>query len=67
MMEGATRVILVVCLVAVPMAGLGIVPSSAAPSTTITFGLSSEPPNLDPALNSGTAAQTVKIQLYRGL
>ncbi len=67
MMGSATRVILVVCLITVPMSGLGIAGSSAAPPPMITFGLSSEPPNLDPALNSGTAARTVKIQLYRGL
>ena len=67
MMSSAVRVILAACLAAVSTGGLGAVGSSAAPAATITFGLSSEPPNLDPALNSGTAAQTVKIQLYRGL
>jgi len=30
-----------------------------------TFGLSSEPPNLDPALNSGTTARAVTLQRYR--
>ncbi len=43
----------------------GLAPSSS--STTLVFGLSSEPPNLDPAINNGTAARTVKLQIYRGL
>jgi peptide/nickel transport system substrate-binding protein len=34
---------------------------------TLTFGLSSYPPNLSPWANTGTAAVTVKIQLHRGL
>ncbi|HTD47355.1 MAG TPA: ABC transporter substrate-binding protein [bacterium] len=67
MTSSAWRVILGACLVALPMIGLGVAGSHAAPPASIIFGLSSEPPNLDPALQSGTAAQTVKIQLYRGL
>lgn len=31
------------------------------------FGLSTEPPNLDPQVGKGTAARTVKLQVYRGL
>jgi peptide/nickel transport system substrate-binding protein len=42
-------------------------PAAGAPAAALTFGLSSEPPNLDPHLNSGTAAQTVKLQVYRSL
>jgi ABC-type transport system substrate-binding protein len=34
---------------------------------TLTFGLSSYPPNLNPWASTGTAALTVKIQIYRGL
>lgn len=34
---------------------------------TFVFGLSTDPPNLDPQINQGTAALTVKIQVYRGL
>lgn len=33
----------------------------------LIFGLSSEPPNIDPHVQSGTAARTVKLALYRGL
>lgn len=34
---------------------------------TLTFGLSSYPPNLSPWASTGTAALTVKIQVHRGL
>ncbi|HYZ61308.1 MAG TPA: ABC transporter substrate-binding protein [Acetobacteraceae bacterium] len=34
---------------------------------TLTFALSSYPPNLQPWANTGTAALTVKTQLFRGL
>lgn len=34
---------------------------------TLVFGLSTDPPNLDPQINKGTAARTVKLQAYRGL
>lgn len=33
----------------------------------LIVGLSSEPPNLDPHIQSGTAARAVKLQFYRGL
>ncbi len=38
-----------------------------APASQLIFGLSAEPVNLDPHLNVGAAAQTVKMQLYTGL
>jgi ABC-type transport system substrate-binding protein len=34
---------------------------------TLTFGLSSYPPTLAPWANSGTAAATIKLLIYRGL
>ena len=34
---------------------------------TLTFGLSSYPPNILPWANTGTAAATVKLMIYRGL
>ena len=34
---------------------------------TLTFGLSSYPPNVLPWANTGTAAATVKLMIYRGL
>jgi peptide/nickel transport system substrate-binding protein len=34
---------------------------------TLTFGLSSYPPNISPWANSGTAAATIKLMIYRGL
>lgn len=33
----------------------------------LRYGLSSEPPNFDPHVSTGTAAQTVKNQIYNGL
>ena len=33
----------------------------------LVFGLSTEPPDLDPQISKGTAARTVKLQVYRGL
>ncbi|MFC3127741.1 ABC transporter substrate-binding protein [Pseudoroseomonas globiformis] len=37
------------------------------PSGLLRFGLSSYPPNIQPWANSGTAAATVKLMIYRGL
>jgi ABC-type transport system substrate-binding protein len=39
----------------------------AATPGTLTFGLSSYPPSIQPWLNTGTAAATVKLMIYRGL
>jgi len=39
---------------------------AAAPGT-LTFGLSSYPQNISPWANSGTAAATIKLMVYRGL
>jgi ABC-type transport system substrate-binding protein len=39
---------------------------AAAPGT-LTFGLSSYPPNIQPWANSGTAAATIKLMIFRGL
>ena len=36
-------------------------------ANTLTFGLSSYPPTLQPWANSGTAAATIKLLIYRGL
>src|SRR5271163_4455734 len=36
-------------------------------SGTLIFGLSSYPPTLSPWANSGTAAATIKLLIYRGL
>ena len=40
---------------------------AAAPKDRLVFGLSAYPPNLMPWMNTGTAALTVKTQIYRGL
>src|SRR5882672_9501504 len=39
----------------------------AATPGTLNFGLSSYPPNILPWANTGTAAATVKLMIYRGL
>jgi len=44
------------------------VPAFAARTPgTLTFGLSSYPPSLQPWIHTGTAAVTVKVLIYRGL
>lgn len=50
---------------ATPLAGRGA--RAARAPGLLVFGLSSYPPNLLPWNNSGTAAQTVKMQIHRGL
>ncbi len=66
--EVSRGLVVMVCLAALLLAAAAAGGrAAAAPGATLTFGLSSEPPNLDPQLNTGTAAQTVKLQLYRGL
>jgi ABC-type transport system substrate-binding protein len=39
----------------------------AATPGSLTFGLSSYPPSIQPWANTGTAAATVKLMIYRGL
>lgn len=39
----------------------------AAATGTLTFGLSSYPPSIEPFANTGTAAATIKLMIYRGL
>lgn len=41
--------------------------AQAATPGALTFGLSSYPPNISPWANSGTAAATIKLMIYRGL
>lgn len=42
-------------------------PGTGKSGGTLVFGLSSYPPSLDPFLNTGTAASTVRLAVYRGL
>ncbi len=37
------------------------------PGGELIYGLSSDPPNLDPHINSGTAARSVKLMVYNNL
>ncbi len=46
---------------------VGATARAARQPGVLTFGLSSYPPSLAPWNNTGTAAVTVKLQLYRGL
>ena len=41
--------------------------ASAASPGVLTFGLSSYPPSIKPWANTGTAAATIKLMIYRGL
>ncbi len=45
----------------------GVWAQTPKPGGILRYGLSSEPPNLDPHVSTGTAAQTVKNQIYNGL
>ncbi|RIK43206.1 MAG: hypothetical protein DCC58_09915 [Chloroflexi bacterium] len=38
-----------------------------APGGELIYGLSSDPPNMDPHIATGAAAETVKMQIYLGL
>ncbi len=49
----------------VPQAPAASAANTATPE--IKVGLSGEPPSLDPHINSGTAARTVLLSVYRGL
>lgn len=42
-------------------------PANAQGTKPIVVGLSGEPPNLDPHINAGTAARTIRLLIYRGL
>lgn len=46
---------------------LSIVPVVQAQSETIRMALTAEPPNLDPHINAGTSARTIRLLVYRGL
>lgn len=50
-----------------PTAASSPVPPTAVPSVPIVMGLSGEPSNLEPAVNAGTFARTVRLLVYRGL
>lgn len=53
------------------MAGAASLPfrgrRAGTPRTESTFGLSSFPPSIQPWQNTGTAAATIKLMIYRGL
>jgi glutathione transport system substrate-binding protein len=40
---------------------------SGQPGGELIYGLSSDPPNMDPHIATGAAAETVKMQIYNGL
>ena len=46
---------------------LRVAGARAATPGVLTFGLSSYPPNILPWANTGTAAATIKLMIYRGL
>src|SRR3954452_14388802 len=46
---------------------IGRAARAARAPDTLTFGLSSYPPSIAPWSNTGTAAVTVKLLIYRGL
>ena len=54
-----------------PAGGSGVDDEEAweacAPGGTLIYALSSDPPNMDPHIDSGSAADNVKMQIYTGL
>ena len=56
-----------------PTAGMAPTPAASPAAVEpvrggkLIYALSSDPPNLDPHISTGTAARTVKLQLYNGL
>ena len=67
-MARLSRRALIAAAAAVPMAPLLFArPARARTPGTLTFGLSSYPPSLQPFTGTGTAALTVKVQVYKGL
>ncbi|HLJ58207.1 MAG TPA: ABC transporter substrate-binding protein [bacterium] len=70
-MTRARSCIWAVAITAAALFGTGMpwgpTPAPGAAPASLTFGLSAEPPNLDPHNSAGAAAQTVKMQIYRGL
>lgn len=52
---------------ATALTGLRIPGARAATPGRLTFGLSSYPPSIQPWANTGTAAATIKLMIYRGL
>lgn len=47
--------------------GVALSGVAAAESTTLKFGLSGDPPTLNPFVSAGTSARTVKLTVYEGL
>lgn len=65
MLPAISRRMLVGSAAALPF--VRIVRSAARTPGILTFGLSSYPPSIQPWANTGTAAVTVKLMIYRGL
>jgi glutathione transport system substrate-binding protein len=59
----------VISLTLLVVLALGSLPpaTTAQGGSEIVMAISSEPPNLDPHINAGTAARTVRLAVYRGL
>jgi glutathione transport system substrate-binding protein len=59
----------VISLTLLVVLALGSIPpmATAQGGSEIVMAISSEPPNLDPHINAGTAARTVRLTVYRGL
>lgn len=52
---------------AASLPAMSLAARAASAPGTLTFGLSSYPPNLQPWSNAGTAQATVKLMMFRGL
>ena len=67
MINTTRRNLLASSAAAVALPFIGLPEARAARPGHLTFGLSSFPPNISPWANTGTAAATVKLMIYRGL
>ncbi len=68
MFKGKGRVSSWLALALVLLCGtIGNAATSSSQAGNLVFGLSTEPANLDPAIQAGTAARTVRLCIYRGL
>jgi len=61
------RSVLTITFLVALISGAAFTSVSAQDSPEIVIAISGEPPNLDPHINAGTAARTVRLVVYRGL
>jgi peptide/nickel transport system substrate-binding protein len=66
-MKNALAILLLVALVAATTAASTAAPAQPKRGGTLVYGLSVDPPDLEPHINSGASNGTVKMAVYEGL